>query len=554
MNHVICAPVFSDHMVLQQNKPIRIFGHARKGICITASLFPEKDAGTEATGSSFSPVATASATVSPENLPKDMTFAPYPDAPADHIRFCVTLPPVKAGGPYRLSVLSQTGQKEGDDTVACEVIEFHDVMIGEVWLAGGQSNMEYALEADRDFERVKNAPSSRVRFYNVGRRFFVDENFYEEEQKDHWMCAEENLGTWSAVGYYFAEKIAEETGVLVGIIGCNLGGTSASAWQNKESLLSCEKTRSYWEEYEEILSTLDPDIYEKERLDYIEYHSKWQPKSDEYYRTHPNATWEEMQAAVGTCKWPGPMGPKHEFRPCGLYESMLMRIMPFTLRGFLYYQGESDEHKPNSYYALLKNLIALWRKDFGDSMLPFLFVQLPVHKYRDNPPSESWCILREAQMQVHRDVAGTGIAVAMDLGEYNNIHPTSKILVGERLALQALYHVYHAIPENRAYGPLWKSKECMDGKLCITLSHAENGLVIKDFTDKDTSKLGFEISGNDGVFHPAFAEFSGNTVTLSSPEVCSPCNARYLWVEYAPVYLYGTNGLPLAPFHTGLSF
>ncbi len=295
MNHIICAPVFSDHMVLQQNKPIRIFGHARWGISITASLLPEKDEGTEATGSDFSPAATASVTVSPENLPKDMTFAPYPDAPADHIRFCVTLPPIKAGGPYRLSVLGQAGQKEGDDTVACEIIEFHDVMIGEVWLAGGQSNMEYALEADRDFERIKNAPSSRVRFYNVGRRFFIDENFYEEERKDHWMCTDENLGTWSAVGYYFAEKIAEETGVCVGIIGCNLGGTSASAWQNKESLLSCEKTRSYWEEYEEILSTLDPDIYEKERLDYIEYHSKWQPKSDEYYRTHPDATWEEMQ-------------------------------------------------------------------------------------------------------------------------------------------------------------------------------------------------------------------------------------------------------------------
>ena len=139
------------------------------------------------------------------------------------------------------------------------------------------------------------------------------------------------------------------------------------------------------------------------------------------------------------------MGPKSPFRPAGVYETMLKRVMPYTLAGFIYYQGESDDHKPNSYYKLLKMLIEQWRNDWKDDTLPFIAVQLPMHMERGDENRTNWAVIREAQMRMHRTVKNTGIAVISECGEYGNIHPVDKRPVGERLELQALCHVYGKI-------------------------------------------------------------------------------------------------------------
>ena len=265
---------------------------------------------------------------------------------------------------------------------------------------------------------------------------------------------------------------------------------------------------------------------------------------DAYYASHPTATWDEALAEVGECKWPGPMGPKHEFRPAGLYDCMLKRVVPYTLGGVIYYQGESDDHRPEAYYHLFGSLIKTWRREFRDEKLPFLCVQLPVHHYEGDTVMDKWCAIREAQMRLHQEGEVTGIAVALDCGEFNNIHPVHKTEVARRLAIQALYHVFGKGTEEEIYGPIYRSMLVTeDKKLLISFYHAEQGFMVQGKEVKN-----FEIAGADGKFVPALAEVRGSAVVLSSEEVSEPVAARYMWIDYAEVTLFGANGLPIAPF------
>jgi len=497
-----CAAVFSDHCVLQRNKEIRVWGTAPHGVKIKVSL-NGKVAETTAQGNEWE----------------------------------VSLPAMEAGGPYVLEVMS-----EGK-----VYAHFEDVIIGEVWLAGGQSNMEYMLKQDADgAAAMERMGKSNVRYYQVQQVPYMDAYFYRVEQENHWMLADdEERDTWSAVGYYFAERLAKELGVTVGVIGCNWGGTSACAWQDKDSILSNEDTKIYWEEYEELLKRQDPAEYEKERIAYFNWQADWQPRMDAFYAANPTATWEEAQAAVGASQWPGPMGPKHEFRPAGLYECMLKRVVPYTLGGVIYYQGESDDHRPEAYYHLFDSMINAWRREFREETLPFLCVQLPVHHYEGDTVPDKWCAIREAQMRLHQEGVVTGIAVALDCGEYNNIHPVHKTEVARRLAVQALYHVFGKGTEEEIYGPVYRSCIGNGPELLISFYHAEYGFTVKGEEIKN-----FEIAGADGKFVPAKAEVKGSAIVLKSTEVEAPVAARYMWVDYAEVTLFGANGLPVAPFRT----
>lgn len=497
-----CAAVFSDHCVLQRNKEIRVWGTAPHGTGIEVS-FGGQTAETVARGQNWEAV----------------------------------LPAMAAGGPYVLTVASE------GIVYQC----FEDVMVGEVWLAGGQSNMEYMLKQDADgtaaMERMAGA---NVRYYQVSRVSYMDDYFYRMEQENHWMLGtDEDKDCWSAVGYYFAEKLAAELGVTVGIIGCNWGGTSACAWQDKDSILSHEDTKIYWEEYADLLEKQDPAEYEKDRIAYLNYQADWQPRMDAFYASNPTATWEEALAVVGEVKWPGPMGPKHEFRPAGLYECMLKRVVPYTLGGVIYYQGESDDHRPGSYYYLFGSLIRAWRREFRDDTLPFLCVQLPIHHYDGDSVPDKWCRIREAQMRLHQEGVVTGIAVVLECGEYNNIHPTHKTEVGRRLALQALYHVFSVGEEKDVYGPVYRNYRVENHAIVVDFDHSDEGFLVKgeDITN-------FEVAGSDGVFVPAKAELQGNEIRLTCETVENPVAARYMWIDYAQVTLFGANGLPAAPFRT----
>jgi sialate O-acetylesterase len=188
---------------------------------------------------------------------------------------------------------------------------------------------------------------------------------------------------------------------------------------------------------------------------------------------------------------------------------MLMRVCPYTLRGFLFYQGESDDHRPESYEKLLEGLIGCWRRDWQDPELPFLNVQLPMFRYEDAPDTQSWCLIREAQMHVYRKLRNTGLAVLTDQGALDNIHPTDKAPVGHRHALQALCEVYRMLSPEKACAPAYRSSFVHGDTVCVETAHAQAGFRLTG------TPVQFEIAGTDGTFYPAKAVFAQNRILLT---------------------------------------
>lgn len=500
------AAVFSSNMVLQREKKIRVFGEGRDGesVCVSLSL-----------GS---------------------TELAWEVSEISKGRWLVELPPQKACNGATL-------------TVRCGAFEkvMTNVAIGEVWLCGGQSNMEMELQNIQDgrkFLREDREPN--VRFYYTQKKGYRNEDFYETERQMCWKeFSEQDAACWSGVGYLFGRELAAKLGVTVGLIGCNWGGTSASTWTSRESLLADREVSVYWTDYEQgnVGKTLAEQIAEYEA--YEKNHAEWTKKQEACYREDPQMDWGTLQEKIGPCQWPGPMNARNPFRPAGLYECMLLRIAPYTLRGVLFYQGESDDHRPKLYYSLFTRLIAQWRKDFREQTLPFLFVQLPMHRYAADPDYKHWCLIREAQMDCFATVKGTGIAVAIDCGEFNEIHPKDKRPVAHRLYLQALQQVYGLADEAEAMGPMYRDYIVRGREIELCFDYAENG-----FKVRGEEPCGFEIAGADKRFVPAKARIAGERIYVSSTAVEQPRYARYLWTNYGEVNLYGANGLPAAPFRT----
>ncbi len=526
-NGLKAAAVFSDHMVLQREKQICIFGEAAAGKRVSVCLS------------------------GPDGVRKD-------DAAAADGKFRVLLMPLPAGGPYEMVI--SDGKEE---------ICFSDIMIGEVWLAGGQSNMEYELQnAELGKEAMEQDHNLNVRFYYTQKNAYMDEHFYEAEEKSGWECfGDEGTKYWSAVGYFFARKLAADLGVTVGVIGCNWGGTSASAWMDRESLTEDAGLRSYVDEYEEAIRGKSVEQQIAEYDAYEEYHAAWSKRAEECAKIDPMLPWDEVQRRCGVCQWPGPMCCKNPFRPSGLYECMLMRICPYTIRGVLWYQGESDDHKPRLYEKLFTKMIRKWREYWNDTQLPFLFVQLPMHRYQQDPDFKNWPIIREAQMNVYRMVKNTGIAVITEYSQFHEIHPRKKLPVGERLELQALCQVYHMIAEKDAFGPIYR-----DYRICeiapaycekqaagieLSFDYAEGGFCIHEPEDMDTPDMpdekvrGFEIAGENKKFVPAKCAVGEEKLYIYNEDVVKPRFVRYAWTNYMVVNVFGKkSGIPLAPFRT----
>ena len=281
----------------------------------------------------------------------------------------------------------------------------------------------------------------------------------------------------------------------------------------------------------------------------MKYEEEWQKKSVEFYSAHPDGTWDECQAYCGVSKYPGPMTPLNPFHATALYDSMVKRVCPYTIKGVIYYQGETDDNRPKTYFKLFKALIQLWRDDWGDDELPFMFVQLPMHRYKADPDWKHWCLIREAQMRTFKTVKNTGIAVILDCGEFNEIHPKNKVPVGHRLYLQAMHHVY-GDNETEAFGPIYKNMTVTGDRAVISFDHAESGFDIKG----DNGITGFEVAGTDKEYKPACAVIDEDgTISVYADEVKKPAYVRYLWTNYGDVTLYGKNGIPVAPFRTSMN-
>ncbi len=505
------ASVFSSNMVLQRGKNVNVWGEADNGTTITVEINGTKAHAAAADG-----------------------------------KWRVVLPPMPAGGPYEMDVFS-SAVKDGKEIK--ESIRFYNVMIGEVWLCGGQSNMELELQNCKGGKEILKelTPECNVRFYYTPKCRMNDEELAAAEKNSGWSEAgEQASAAWSAVGFFFARKLAKELGVTVGLVGCNWGGTSASAWMDRETIADSKQTVSYIEEYESAVRGKPRELQIKEYDEYMEYHTKWNERANEVYAKEPNCPWERVIELCGENKYPGPMNCKNEYRPGGLYETMLTRVCPYTLKGFLYYQGESDDHKPKSYYKLFTNMITLWRTIWEDDELPFIMVQLPMFKYEKDPDYKHWCLIREAQMRAFKTVKNTGIAVISDCGEFNNIHPVDKVPVGERLCLQAEKLAYGMDVD--AFGPIYKSAVYTEDGVELSFDYAENGFKVKG------DKLGtFEIAGADKLFRRASAEIRGDKIFVYADTVKDPKYVRFDWFNWTNVTLYGANGIPAAPFRTSMN-
>lgn len=231
-----------------------------------------------------------------------------------------------------------------------------------------------------------------------------------------------------------------------------------------------------------------------------------------------------------------------QFKVASIFSNHMVLQRDKNIR--IFGQGEADDMKPVLYQKLLTRMIRQWRDDWEDQTLPFLFVQLPMHRNESDPDYKNWCLLRESQMNTFKTVKNTGIAVILDCGEFNDIHPKDKIPVGERLALQAMYQVYQIRNEREAFGPIYKTFEYKDGGIELSFNYMEEGFRING------EASGFEIAGEDGNYINAAIEIRGSKIFLSSSEITYPLHARYCWTNYGDVTIFGTNGLPLAPFRT----
>ena len=498
-------PLFTDGCVLCRGREIAVFGTAEAGEAVTVRL-------ESADGGLLAEALTAAGA--------DGGFLAY-------------LAPQEAATGLRLSVRSASG---------CHAAS--DVAVGEVFLAGGQSNMELALcNADGGRDEIAAHDDPLLRFFDVPKWARDCPQADAAFAGTRWQSMTPGNAPWiSAVAYWFARKLRAHLGVPVGIIDCWWGGTSVTCWLDEDTLRATAAGQRYLCEWAEKSAGVTMDAYLAAEAAFMADMDAWNAAVDAAKRAlGPGAPWAEIEERAGACPWNPPFGPGSQYRPAGLYHSMLERIMPVTVTAFLYYQGEEDACRTDRYDLLMGQLIGLWRERFGgDPLRPFLFVQLP--GWGGAGDHEAWPRLRLQQQRVADSLRGTALAVTLDLGDRENIHPTDKKPVGERLFGVALGAVYGETPEE---GPRAVSLRHGDGAAAVTLSAPLDGATLDGVPIPDGL---FELCGADVLWRPASAEAHGCTVTLTSPDVPDPRHARYGFFDWPETVLRGENGLPLAPF------
>jgi sialate O-acetylesterase len=479
--------VFGDHMVLQRDMAVPVWGWGDPGEKVTVSL-------------------------------GDQTKTATADRSG---KWMIKLRPLKAGGPYVLKV-------QGKNT-----IERSDVLVGEVWLCSGQSNMQMTVNGCNNFEQEQAAANlPRIRMMTVAR---VAAETPQTDCKGDWaVCSPETVGAFSAAGYFFGRELHKQLDVPVGLINSSWGGTPIQAWTSLGDQQAAPKLKPMLDDWSKRIAAYDP---EKDKAAYEKQLAAWKKQV-------------EKAKADGkqTPRKPVPQGdPKlSQNRPANLYNGMITPLAPYAIRGALWYQGESNAGgKDAMLYGLqLSMMIRNWRRIWGQGDFPFEWVQLPNFHAAQKEPSEpsGWVTVQE-EMRKTLKVRNTGMAVTIDIGEADNIHPKNKQDVGKRLALWALAKTYGK--DVVACGPLYKSMKKRDGKIVVKFDYGGGGLLMTG----DKLK-GFAIAGADKQFVWADATIQGDAVVVSSPTVKNPAAVRYAWADNPDSNLYNKDGLPASPFRT----
>lgn len=475
--------IFGDHMVLQKGVPLPVWGSARPGVPVEVRLGAQS-----------------------------ITTRANPEGD-----WKVELPAVSEAGPHELRISSSGISK------VCR-----DVLVGEVWLCSGQSNMDFTLAstAKRSFSGVadwKNevAAASQPRI----RMFTVEWTMREMPQRDvdgKWMvCSPETAGDFSAVAYYFGRRLQKDLNTPVGLVTCAFGASTIEAWIR-------ESTLKQHPQFEHLLK----DFSSKRTA----------------FRDAPKQ-FEDYGAALA--KFKSGRAPRHpdpaqdQHNPFVLHNGMIAPIAPYAIRGAIWYQGESNLNTRKLYPDLQKALIDDWRSLWNQPDMPFYYVQLAAYKAASTDPAPGGQIaeMREAQ-SASLSIPHTGMAVTIDIGDAKDVHPRNKLDVGERLARFALVGTYGrpGVP----CGPVFRDVSVEGDKLRVYFDHINGGLV-----SKTASLGGFAVAGSDKKFVAAQARIDGNSVIISNPEITTPVFIRYAWADNpSTASLFNAEGLPAAPFRT----
>ena len=459
--------LYTDNMVLQREVPLPIQGTANAGDQVTVSI-----------------------------ADRQMKTKVGPNG-----KWSVTLPPLKAGEPYTLKI--STNQK---------VLQYHNVLAGEVWLCSGQSNMEFMLkQAATARLDIPRAADQELRLYDMKARWrtnavewettVLDSLNHLQYYKDtEWKeCAPETVSDFSAIAYYFGKMLRDSLKVPVGLICNAVGGSPTEAWIDRTSL-----------EYH-----FPAILKDWTQNDFIQ-------------------EWVRGRAALNIKKSVNNR-QRHPYEPCYLYESGIRPLEQYPIRGIIWYQGESNAHNWEAHEALFKLLVNAWRKNWNDDCLPFYYVQL---SSLDRP---SWPWFRDSQRRMLNEISDIGMAVSSDHGDSLDVHPTCKQPVGERLARWALNKTY--LKDIVPSGPLFRGADVRGEKVYLSFDYGQ-GMRSSD----GKSLRCFEVAEFEGIYYPATAEVVGEQVKVYSKEVRNPRYVRYGWQPFTRANLVNRAGLPASTF------
>ncbi len=463
--------IFSDHMVLQQKQKNKVWGKAAPGEKVSVSIAGQMHMTTASEAGMWS----------------------------------VMLDALPAGGPHELLIKGNTE------------ISIKDVLVGEVWICSGQSNMAWKVNNayDADLEKLTaNHPQIRmINFPQVGQQQPV----WEHENAQWMVCSPETVGDFSAVGYFFGRQLNESLDVPIGLINNAWGGSACEAWIARDVL---EKEGKYQ-------AMLERGDTAENRFQ--ELSAKSELSDDEK---------KQLTALARTVNG--------NQRPANIYNGVLKSHLGYGIRGSIWYQGESNAGRAYQYRELFPLMIKSWRDEWGQGNFPFYWVQLADFREEKAEPTESdWAELREAQTMTMSKLPHTGEAVIIDIGEGKDIHPKNKVDVGRRLARLALANEYGLPIASRS--PLYKDMQVEDGKVIVSFDHVDNG-----WRPFDTAgPIGFAVAGEDKKFVWATAEIlKDGRISVSSPDVQHPVAVRYAWADNPVCNMFDGAGLPLTPFRS----
>ncbi len=472
---VTVPKVLSDHMVVQRDLPVHVWGRAPVGEQVTVTFRGEtRSAASNSLG-----------------------------------HWSVYLKPGAAGGPFEMTIQGANAEPP---------IAIHDVLVGDVWIASGQSNMEFPLSrASTAAADLPHADDTMIRLLMVEKK--AADYAMDDLDTTGWAASSpETAKDFSAVAWYFAREIELKEHVPVGVVDSTWGGTVAESWVRLTALGED--------------ASLDPLFASRGKM------------LDRAADTENQLKDEQRQIAEAKAAGkPVPQFPWHpplaSWGPGNLWNGMIAPLTPFAIRGALWYQGESNsalERRP-LYDRIMRTLIEDWRKQWGIGAFPFLYTQISNYK---STPLEDWAGLREQQVKT-LGLRNTGMAVTIDVGNPDDVHPTDKATVGHRLALAARAMTYGESGLEYS-GPMFREATPEGGTIRVWFDHA------KGLNAKGGEVTSVEVAGADGKFAPAKATVDGDTVVASSPDVANPVAVRYGWANSPQCNLFNGDGLPASPF------